>query len=161
MPGYPVMVIIATRSLRPTFTDLAMTNKMNIEKIKLELEEKYPGKKIIITDPVGQGEIIVETEATQDHPDWSRGIAVVDYIRPHYHKKLTETYKVLKGTLAMHIGNDLVVLREGESHTVKPGTVHWSEGFETWFEVYSEPGWTQEDHVLVVGKKEISRSETD
>lgn len=61
---------------------------MNINKIISQMKRKYPRKKIIC-----------ETEPTEDHPDWSEAIAVIDFTRLHYHKKLTEIYEVIKGDM--------------------------------------------------------------
>ena len=65
---------------------------MNVIRVVSELTKKYPGKKIILNTPENTTEIICEIEPTQLYPEKSLAVAVVDKIRPHYHKKLTETY---------------------------------------------------------------------
>lgn len=42
----------------------------------------------------------------------------------HYHKSYTETFTALKGQLGVKVGGKMVILNEGESHTIKPGEVH-------------------------------------
>lgn len=134
---------------------------MNVTKVVSELQEKYPGKKIILNTPENPTEIICEIEPTEKHPERSVAVAVVDRIRPHYHKKLTEVYKITRGMLILHLGRQKKIAKENERIKIPPGEIHWAEGDETWFYVYSTPGWTQEDHILVFEDKEISRKEFD
>lgn len=119
---------------------------MKVKRVITKLKKKYPGKNIVITDPENPGEIICEVEPSKDS---SIAIAVVDKIRPHYHKILTERYEVLRGVLRHHMGDKVTTLQKGDEIEILPGTVHWAEGKETWFKVYSTPGWTPEDHILV------------
>lgn len=134
---------------------------MNINKVISQLKRKYPQSKIIITDPADPGEIICETEPTEAHPDWSEAIAVIDYTRLHYHRKLTETYDVLRGELDMVIQGKTHHMDSGESITIQPGTRHKAFGRETWIRVSSTPGWAPEDHVLVTHGTEVSRQKYD
>lgn len=126
---------------------------MNVDKVIKALKQKYPGKKIVINTPENPTEIICEIETGVEK---SLAVAVVDKIRPHYHKKLTEVYEVIKGTLIHHMGNLIRIINEGEKVTIPPGSVHWAEGKETWFFVRSTPGWTPDDHIVVSDGKEIS-----
>ena len=134
---------------------------MNTKRVIKQLKKKYPGKKIIVNTPDDPTEIICEIEATQDHPDYSLAIAVIGRIRPHYHKKLTETYKVMKGDLKHYMDGKLTLVKEGEIVKISPGVIHWAEGVEVWFEVFSKPGWTPEDHILVFDEREVSRKDFD
>jgi len=131
---------------------------MNVQKVIRELEKRYPGKNVVITDPKNPTEIICEIEPGRNK---SVAVAVVDETRLHYHKKLTEIYEVVKGELTMYIEGFKHVVGEGETITIKPGTKHKAFGHETWINVYSTPGWTPEDHILVVEGKEISRKKFD
>ena len=126
--------------------------KMNVTKVVSQLKQKYPGKKIILNPPEKTTEIICEIEPTEEYPKKSTAVAVIDKIRPHYHKKLTEKYTIIKGTLIHYLGNKKTILKENQSITIPPGSIHWAEGNETWFYVYSTPGWTIEDHILVSDK---------
>ena len=134
---------------------------MNINKIIRQMKQKYPGKKIIITDPKNPGEVICETEPTEAHPDWSEITAVIDYTRLHYHRVLTETYEVLHGKLDIVIQGKTHHMSYGESIIIHPNTRHKALGRETWIRVSSKPGWTPEDHILVIDKKEVSRKAYD
>lgn len=123
---------------------------MNVIKIRQEFEQNYPGK-FIVENKIEEvvTEIVCETEPTSEHPEYSKAIAVIDKSRLHYHKKLTETYKILKGTLILHINDSVVELKEGDVYAIQPNTIHWAEGNETWLEVSSTPGWTIDDHIII------------
>lgn len=134
---------------------------MDINKITIELKQKFPGKKIIITDPNNPGEIICETEPTEEHPDWNACIAVIDFTRLHYHKKLTETYEILEGELDINMNGTITHLKHGEKIVIRPGTRHSATGNETWIRCSATPGWTPEDHILVFDDAEVSRKNYD
>lgn len=124
---------------------------MNVEKVKSQLNEKYPGKQIFEnTDEKGNViEILCEVEPTSEHSEYSLAIAVADKSTPHKHLKTEESYKVTTGTLTVFVDDEKHVLDEGDELTIKPGSVHYVEGNETWFDCYSEPGWTFEDHIFI------------
>lgn len=134
---------------------------MNIVAVTEELKRKFPGKMVVVTDPNNPTELICETEPTSDHSDWSEAIAVVDKIRPHYHQRLTETYKILTGKLTLYLDGEERVMHNGEVVTIEPGVVHWAQGNEVWMNVTSRPGWTADDHILVFDEKELSRKKFD
>ena len=120
---------------------------MNTEKVITELSQKYPDKKIIKNNDENPTEILCEIDPATEHPERSIAIAVIDKSEPHYHKKSTETYKVLKGDLTIKINNEEHKLKEGDTLVIRPDNIHYAIGNETWVEVSSEPGWTQEDHI--------------
>jgi len=134
---------------------------MNIQKITVKLKSLYPGRKVIVTDPLSPTEVICEVEPTAKHPKWSAAIAVIDSTRRHYHKKLTETYHVIEGSLNIYLNGRLRRLHHGNVIKVLPKTIHWSTGKETWVYVYSQPGWTPADHILIINEDEISRNRYD
>ena len=84
---------------------------MNVTRVVSELSKKYPGKKIILNPPEPSTEIICEIEPTEEHPEKSTAVAVVDKIRLHYHKKLSEQYTIIKGTLIHYLGNKKTILK--------------------------------------------------
>lgn len=131
---------------------------MNTKKVLTELKEKYPGKNVVINTPDEPTEIICEIDPGEER---SRAIAVVDYIRPHYHRNSKEVYTILRGELDLHFRDEVLTLKEGDEVEIEPRRVHWAFGNETWFEVVSEPGWTPEDHILAIDYQEISRKEYD
>lgn len=121
---------------------------MNKQKIISQLENKYPGKSIYSIPDESPTEMLCEVDPSSDHPEYSNAVAIIDKSKPHIHQKTTETYKVIKGKLTLHIGDQSKELNIGDTHTIEPGNIHWAEGNETWVECYSKPGWTLEDHIL-------------
>jgi len=134
---------------------------MNTQKITAKLKSFYPGRKVIVTDPLNPTEIICEVEPTEEHPKWSVAVAVIDSTRLHYHKRLTEIYHIMSGKLNMYLNGQLHQLQQGDIIKIPPNTRHYSIGNETIVYVYATPGWASEDHVLVIDKKEISRKKYD
>lgn len=107
---------------------------------------QYPGKPIKMLPEVNPTEIICEFDPKASHPEWSLAIAVIDRSEPHFHKRMTEIYRVVKGELVLHVGKDEFVVYEGQEWCIVPGKVHWAEGNETWVEVYCSPGYDPSDH---------------
>ncbi len=122
---------------------------MNVKKVIEELQRKYQGKKIIKNIEKNPTEILCEIEPTKDHPEYSETIAVIDKSIPHYHKKITEEYKVIKGLLTVYKGNTSFVLTEGQTIRIEPNIIHHAKGQETWITTTARPGWTKEDHIFV------------
>lgn len=67
-----------------------MITFMNVKKVIGELQRKYPGKPILKNIEQNPTEILCEIEPTENHPDYSVTIAVIDKSILHYHKKITE-----------------------------------------------------------------------
>lgn len=57
---------------------------MNTQKIIKELQQKYPGKKIILNPSENPTEIICELSPSSDHPERSIALAIVGSSKPHY-----------------------------------------------------------------------------
>lgn len=122
---------------------------MNTQKIIKQLQQKYPGKKIILNPPEHPTEIICELSPTSEHPEKSIALAIVGSSKPHYHKNSTEIYEAQKGILRVYVNGEKHILQEGEKITIKPNTTHYVEGDEAWFLTHSSPGWMFEDHIVV------------
>jgi mannose-6-phosphate isomerase-like protein (cupin superfamily) len=122
---------------------------MNHKKIIQELQKQFPSKKIIKNNELDPTEIICEIDPTEEHHNYDVAIAVIDKSIKHYHKKSTEIYKIIKGTLRVYIDEKLHLLKENDELIIKPGQIHWAEGNETWVEATSYPGWTQADHIYI------------
>jgi mannose-6-phosphate isomerase-like protein (cupin superfamily) len=121
---------------------------MNSQAVIDELAALYPGKPIKKLTEDDPSEIICEFDPRDAHPDWSLAVAVIDRSVAHFHRRMTETYCVLRGTLILHVDNQEYTLYEGQHFTILPGQVHWATGNATWVEVYCSPGYTAEDHIL-------------
>jgi len=122
---------------------------MKAQKIIKELQQKYPGKKIILDPPENPTEIICELSPTSEHPEKSIALAIVGSSKPHYHKNSTEIYEAQKGILTVYVDGKKNMLNEGEKITIKPNDVHYVEGDEAWLLTHSSPGWKFEDHIVV------------
>ena len=134
---------------------------MNTDQFISQLQALYPGKPIFKNDDNNPTEILCELDPTSDHPDYSVAIAVIDRSIPHYHQHTEELYEVLTGQLTLYTchpelvsGSQLKyqkhILHPGDSYTIKPGTYHFAEGQETWIKATSHPGWTTNDHHLII-----------
>lgn len=129
--------------------NLGETCQERAERILLELQQKYPGKKAFDLDGNGT-HFVCEIEPTSEHPKYDRAVEVIISSMPHKHAEMTQQYKILSGRLELHVGSEVVILHPGEKYTIEPGVVHWARSDdECWLEIYSEPGWTEEDHIPV------------
>lgn len=128
---------------------MSETTEHRSARIISELQAKYPGANTF--DLNGDGlHFVCEVEPTKDHPEYDRAVEVMIRSRPHKHNKMTQVYTILKGTLTLHLGDETVVMHEGDTRTIPPGVVHWAESEdECWDELYSTPGWTPEDHIPI------------
>ena len=125
------------------------TAEQRSTRILNQLRKKYPGSKVFDLDGRGQ-HFVCELEPSEDHPAYDRAIEVILSSQPHKHLKMTQDYTILSGSLELHLGNQVVVLHPGDKYTIRPNTVHWATSKdECCVEIYSEPGWTPEDHIPV------------
>ena len=116
-------------------------------RILAQLKEKYPDAEAFDLDGDGN-HFVSEVEPSKNHPEYDKAIEVIIKSKPHKHLKTKQRYTILSGTLKLHVGNKVITLNEGDVHFVVPGIVHWAESDgECWLEIYSEPGWTSEDHI--------------
>ncbi|MCX6732264.1 MAG: cupin domain-containing protein [Candidatus Roizmanbacteria bacterium] len=113
------------------------------------LSDRYPGKKAYDLD--GRGlHFVCEVEPVEEHPEYDKAVEVIMVSKPHKHHKMTQLYTILQGSLELHVGDTTVQLKSGDTYTVKPNNVHWAKSEdECWLEIYSKPGWTKEDHILI------------
>lgn len=147
----PVFLIVAF-----LWTDGVPTirRKLDVGVVTAELKQLYPGKNIICMPEDNPTEIICEIERTTEY---SKIIAVTEKSEKHYHKTITETYKVLRGRLVIWSESNgkkyRDVLAPGLSSSLPPNTIHWVEGVDeyedTWVEAVCCPPWTPEDHHVV------------
>jgi len=115
-----------------------------------ELKQKYPGKKAYDLD--GRGlHFVCEVEPVEEHPEFDRAVEVIILSRPHKHFKMTQQYTILKGNLELHVDGKTINLKAGDEYIVHPNNVHWAKSVEDecWVEIFSQPGWTQEDHIVI------------
>lgn len=112
-------------------------------------EKKYPDNKSYDLD--GRAlHFVCEVEPVNEHPEYDKAVEVIISSKPHKHIKMTQYYTILKGELELHVGDKIIELKKGNKYTVKPNTVHWAKSNnECWVEIYSKPGWTKEDHIVI------------
>jgi len=103
---------------------------MNSDKIIQELRLKYTGKNIIAIPKDEPSEIICEIDPTSLHPEKSTALAIVDKSAPHYHKKSTEVYEVIKGTLTVYKDGKDFNLKEKDKITIEPNVVHMQKAMK-------------------------------
>lgn len=126
------------------------TTKERSGRILNQLRKKYPGANVFDLDGRDM-HFVCEVEPTKEHPEYDRAVEVIISSKPHKHLKMRQCYTVLSGTLELHIGKKTIMLCLGDKYSIDPGNVHWATSKdECWVEIYSEPGWTKEDHIPVV-----------
>jgi len=115
---------------------------IDIEKTRTELMNAYPGCHVKVAED--QREMVAEISD-------GFAVAVIDRSQPHFHAKMTEIYRVLRGTLYVACGGQGHVLRQGEAITIEPGQVHYARaaGEPAWIEVESTPPWSLDDHFVL------------
>ena len=116
---------------------------MNVEAVKIQLTEKYPGVTIKETTVIDGEvtELVGEIDRKLVSSDRDVAVVVADRSGEHLHKVITEEYEVIKGTLRVYRNSQPTDLQPGEHIVIEPGTTHWVEGKETWFFCYSVPDW--------------------
>ena len=125
------------------------TKEQRVKRILSQLEKRYPSIKAYDLDGRGK-HFYSEIDPVADHPEYDRVIEVIISSKPHKHLKMTQRCTILSGTLKLHVGKKTVILQPGDKYVIHPGNVHWATSEnECRLEIYSEPGWTEEDHILV------------
>ncbi|MBU1322603.1 cupin domain-containing protein [Patescibacteria group bacterium] len=122
---------------------------MNVKRGIAELQQKYPGKKIICLPEDSPSEIICEIDPPLDHPEYSVAISVIDETAPHYHQKTTENYEIISGALTLVVDKQKYKMKAGDALTIKPNQIHSAVGNQTWIKCTARPAWTPQDHLLV------------
>lgn len=79
-------------------------------------------------------------------------VTIADQTKRHYHKKLTEVYYVLKGSIAVEIDGKVENFDKDSLIMIYPNTNHkaWKTSKEnTEILVVCCPPWSEEDEILV------------
>lgn len=125
------------------------TTKQRTDRILSQLKSKYPGKKCYDLDGRGM-HFVCEIEPVEDHPEYDLAAEVIILSKPHKHLKMKQVYTILSVSLEFHNGDNVVRLLPGDKYVVEPGNIHWAKSDnECLLELYSEPGWTKEDHIII------------
>jgi quercetin dioxygenase-like cupin family protein len=125
------------------------TSEQRSARILGQLSAAYPGKNCY--DMSGTAEhFVCETEPVSEHAGYDKAIEVIISSKPHKHLKMTQSYTILKGNLELHVDDEVINLKPGDNYTIEPHKVHWATSEdECWVEIYSKPGWTKEDHIVI------------
>lgn len=126
------------------------TNIERSERIIGELKTKYPNKPTYDLDGRGM-HFVCEVEPVSEHADYDRAVEVIILSKPHKHLKMVQEYTVISGRLELHVNNEILFLNAGDKYTMNPPDIHWAKSVdgECWVELYSRPGWTKEDHIVI------------
>lgn len=113
-----------------------------IERYRAELMATYPDALIKVAPD--QREMVAEISG-------ERAIAIIKRSQPHVHTEITETYRVLRGTLLVARAGMGFVLQVGDSITITPGQIHHAQalGDPAWIEVLCDPAWRADDHFVL------------
>ena len=76
-------------------------------------------------------------------------ISIIGESKPHVHRKIIETYTVIKGTAFIVKNKTTHTLSTGETITIAPGITHSVRGKEAWILCLAQPAWTPKDHSVV------------
>ena len=123
---------------------------MSPEQVIAYFAKQYPVSNIVALPPDNPTEIICEIDPSSEHPEYNVAIAAIKESAPHYHQKSTEVYEVVQGEIALVVDGQEHRLRAGDVYTIQPGSVHAARGNFAIVRVTSRPGWTPEDHFLVL-----------
>ena len=121
---------------------------MNVRQVIADLQQKYPGKKIICLSEDNPKEIICEIDPPLDHPEYSVAISVIDQTSAHYHQRTTEIYEIISGSLTLIVDNQKHEMKAGDTLTINSGQIHSAVGKQTWIKCTARPAWTPEDHII-------------
>ena len=115
------------------------------------LTKHYPGKILTKLPKEAATEMIVETEPTTEHSEYSVAVAAIYRSAMHHHNKTTETYRAAIEPLKIVVDGEEIILNPGDTYTIEPGKKHYAVGRVGEFalaKVISHPGWTPEDHIF-------------
>ena len=115
---------------------------LQIEHYRSELQSEYPNALFKVASD--QREMVAELSS-------ERAIAIIERSQPHFHTEITETYRVLRGTLLMARAGMGFVLQVGDSITITPGQIHHAQAIAdpAWIEVLCDPAWQADDHLVL------------
>jgi|694.fasta_scaffold05915_5 mannose-6-phosphate isomerase-like protein (cupin superfamily) len=117
---------------------------LQIEHYQSELQTTYPGAQIKIAPD--QREMVTELSGER-----AIAIAIIERSQPNVHTEITETYRVLRGSLLMARAGMGFVLHMCDSITITPGQIHHAQalGEPAWIEVLCEPAWRADNHFVL------------
>lgn len=97
-------------------------------------------------------EVIYELFTGHDGLGWNAVIADIQESVPHFHKRTTEVYTVLNGTLEVFINDVSHVLNPGDVIVIPLNSVHWGRSLTdkpARIMCICVPAWCPQDHHIV------------
>lgn len=109
-----------------------------VEHYRAELQSAYPGSQIKVAPD--------QQKSPANAPSRSSS-----GVHPYFHREITETYRVLRGTLLVARAGEGFVLKVGDSMTITPSQIHHAKalGDPAWIEVLCDPAWRADDHFVL------------
>ena len=113
-----------------------------VEHYRSKLLLAYPGFQIKVAPD--QREMLAEVTGES-------AIAIIERSEPHFHREITETYRVLRATLLVACTGEGFVLQVGDSITINSSQIHHAKalGDPAWIEVLCEPAWRAIRHIVL------------
>ena len=123
---------------------------MTLQEVLDYFEKNYPNAVVIKLPEDNPLELLCEIDPTENHPNYSTALSAISASKPHYHAVGTEEYEVLHGTILISVDGQIRTMYEREKITIPPGKVHSATSTDGYalVKVTSQPGWTEEDHIL-------------
>jgi mannose-6-phosphate isomerase-like protein (cupin superfamily) len=115
-----------------------------------KLIEHYPSK-LLLAYPGSQIKVAPDQREMVAKITGERAIAIIERSEPHFHKEITETHRVLRGSLLVARAGEGFVLKVSDSITITPGQINHSKalGDPAWIEVLCEPAWRAIRHIVL------------
>ena len=114
----------------------------SVEHYRSKLLLAYPGFQIKVAPD--QREMLAEVTGES-------AISINERSEPHFHREITETYRVLRSTPLVARAGEGFVLQVGDSITITPSQIHHAKalGDPAWIEVLCDPAWRADDHFVL------------
>ena len=92
------------------------TATQRADRILRLLRSSYPGKHCYDVDGRGM-HFVCEVEPVAEHPGYDKAVEVIIRSTPHKHERTTQRYRVLSGTLELHVNDASILLQAGDTYT--------------------------------------------
>src|SRR5690349_20640534 len=97
------------------------TPALRADRILSRLRSSYPGKRCYDVDGRAT-HFVCEVEPVDEQSGYDKAVEVIITSSPHKHERTPQRYKVLKGTLELHLNAASILLHKGDTYTVEPET---------------------------------------
>jgi len=113
------------------------------------MQSSYPHSKFYDLDG-REKHFVCEIEPVDKHPEFDTAVEFIIESKPHKHLVMTQRYYIIQGKLQLFIDGKSINLKKGDRITIQKGQTHWAKSKNGCFvEIFSSPGWTKKDHIVV------------